>query len=52
MLYNGPGYAPVLDFDLRQNPQGLKLAKPTEVSNQGEASMEHSHCYAPFFQLI
>jgi len=28
MLGNGQGYAPVLDFDLRQNPPGLKLAKP------------------------
>ena len=46
MRYNGPGYAPVRDFDLRQNPPGLKLAKASEVSNPGEASMEHSHCCA------
>ena len=31
----------MLDFDLRQNPARFKLAKPTEVSNPEEASMEH-----------
>ncbi len=42
MAYNGPGYAPVLGFDLGQNPPRLKLAKGTEVSNPGGTSMEHS----------